>query len=75
MLTQAAGPTGAAASSTVTMGYGDSGDSPAFATTVAGAATSSAAYVSGLDGLLAATLTGSGGGPARRRGRPDHPPG
>lgn len=59
-LTQATGPPGGAASSTVTMGYDDSGDSPAFATTAAGGVTSRAVYVSGLDGLLAATLTGSG---------------
>ncbi|WP_460786714.1 DNRLRE domain-containing protein [Nocardioides maradonensis] len=47
-------------SSTLTYGYTDGSDSPGFETTTSGSTTTSEDYLTGSDGLLAATLTSTG---------------
>lgn len=58
--TQVTGPNGGPATSTTKLGYNDSSDSPAFETTSNGTTSASEAYLTGPDGLLAATLASAG---------------
>lgn len=60
-LTEATGPTGTPATSTTTLGYGDTTDSPGWETTTTSGTTSTESYLSGPDGNLAATLPSAGG--------------